>query len=194
MKMLKKLLAVLLVFLFVFALFGCAGKGKKAAAYEDWFVNKYEPAYEAFINSGKAENVPSSDLSLLIASDDYVKAVFAFMKDGSVPPGAEITEKDGVYTYSYGLFDQVIEFSKEKTAMKITMHQYDDTDGRVEFIATFAQQGGHYYLQFLAPLFRDYAEVRFTEKNGRSMRSGEYAELPYDIFSADIPSDFAKEK
>ncbi len=78
--------------------------------------------------------------------------------------------------------------------MKITMHQYDAEETRIDFIATFAQEGNHYFLQFLSPDFQDYAEVKFTEKNGRSMRRGDLTKLPYDIFSADIPSGFAKEK
>ncbi len=195
MRVLQKTAAVVFAFVLTVSLFGCSGAKKTALKdYGDWFVNGFEAAYESFVKSGKAENIPSSDLSLLIASDDYVKQIFAFIKDGTKPVAGEITEKDGVYTYFYETFDQVVEFSKEKTAMKITMHQYDETDKRVEFVAIFTQEGSHYYLQFLAPAFQDYAEVRFTEKNGRSLRRGDLTELPYDIFSSDIPSGFAKEK
>ena len=195
MKNIHRIIALLSVFAVAFSLIGCSGKKTKTAlaAYEDWFFNRFEPAYAAFIASGKAQNVPSSDLSLLIASDDYAKQVFAFIKDGTKPAAGEITEKDGVYTYTYGTFDQVFEFSPEKTAMKITMHQFSDSQSYVDFIACFAQEGSHFYLQYLSPDFQDYAEVRFTEKNGRSMRSGDRSSLPYDIFSSDIPSGFAKE-
>ncbi len=196
MKTMKKAITVLMVLSIVLALFGCSGGRKKTALkdYGDWFVNGFEPAYESFVNSGKAENIPSSDLSLLIASDEYVKLIFEYIKNGSQPAVGEITEKDGLYTYAYAAFDQAVEFSSEKTAMKITMHQYDAEETRIDFIATFAQEGNHYFLQFLSPDFQDYAEVKFTEKNGRSMRRGDLTKLPYDIFSADIPSGFAKEK
>ena len=196
MKKLLKTIALFSAVCIVFSLFGCAEQKTvlKREEYENWFVNGFEPAYKSYIESGKAENAPSSDLSLLIASDDYVKMVFAFIKDGTKPAAGEITEKDGVYTYAYGTFRQEITLNEEKAAMKIVMHQSDVSDDRVEFIAVFAQQGSHYYLQYLSPEFKDYAEVRFTAKSGKAIRRDDLSALPYDIYSSDIPSGFAKEK
>ncbi|HBL40515.1 MAG TPA: hypothetical protein DDY98_02670 [Ruminococcaceae bacterium] len=194
MKTVQKICAIALLSVLMLTLFGCGEKKTAKSDYENWFVNGFEPAYASYIASGKAENAPSTDLSLLIASDDYVKEIFRFIKDGTKPIAATITEKDGVYTYAYGTFWQVVEFSAEKTAMKITMHQSDISEDRIEFIAIFAQKGNNYYLQYLAPDFNDYAEVKFNEKGGKALRRGDLSALPYDIFSEDIPSGFAKEK
>ncbi len=194
MKMIQKISAFLLIAAILFCLSGCSEKKIGQNDYEEWFVNGVEPAYAGYIASGKAENAPSSSLSLLIASDDYVKEIFRFMKDGTKPVAAEITEENGVYTYAFGTFRQVVEFSKEKPAMKITMHQSDVSEDRIEFIAIFTQKGNRYYLQFLSPDYLDYAEVKFNEKGGSALRRGDLSELPYDIFSQDIPSGFAKEK
>ena len=199
MRTFHKVIALLSVFTVAFSLFGCSGKTTAVKVngvtdYENWFINGFEAAYEKCVKSGKVENMPSSDLSLLIASDEYVRSVFAYIKNGTKPVSGEITEKDGVYTYKYEKFDQVIEFSSEKTAMKIVMHQHVNSETYVDFIANFVQEGNYYYLQFLAPDFTDYAEAKFTEKSGRAMRRGDLNTLPYDIFSEDIPTGFGKEK
>ncbi|MBR2957563.1 MAG: hypothetical protein IKC20_04865, partial [Clostridia bacterium] len=64
---------------------------------------------------------------------------------------------------------------------------------RTEFVAVLAEKKGEFFIQYLMPTFGEYTEMRFTAEGGTFVLDDTCYEMPYDIFTDDIPKDFAKE-
>ena len=191
----KKLLALVLaaVMLFSFAACGEKIKVKTEADFKTWFNEALVPAYEGYISSESANENAFPSVSLMLASDAYIGYIFDYICDGVYPENGEITEENGVYSYAYNEFRQTYEFNADKRAVKVTMYMEMMGDSRKEFVAVFAEKKGEFFIQYLMPTFGEYTEMCFTAQGGTFVLDDSCYEMPYDIFTDDIPEDFAKE-
>ena len=191
----KKLLALFLalVMLFSFAACGEDVKVKTEADFKTWFTESLVPAYNGYINSDSASEDAFPSISLMLASDAYIGYVFDYICDGVYPENGEITEENGVYSYAYNEFRQSFEFDADKRALRVTMYMEMMGESRTEFIAVFAEKKGEFFVQYLMPTFGEYTEMCFTAEGGTFVLETDCYELPCDIFTDDIPKDFAKE-
>ena len=191
----KKLSALFLalVMLVSFAACGEDVKVKTEADFKTWFNEALVPAYDGYINSESANENAFPSISLMLASDAYIGYIFDYICDGVYPENGEITEENGVYNYAYNEFRQSFEFDADKRAVKVTMYMEMMGDSRTEFVAVLAEKKGEFFIQYLMPTFGEYTEMRFTAEGGTFVLDDTCYEMPYDIFTDDIPKDFAKE-
>lgn len=191
----KKLLALSLVFVMLFSFAACGEdiKVKTEADFKTWFNEGLVPAYEGYINSETANENAFPSVSLMLASDAYIGYVFDYICDGVYPEKGEILEENGVYSYSYGEFRQTFEFNADKRAVRVTMYTEMMGDSRTEFVAVFAEKKGVFYIQYIMPTFSEYTEMCFTAEGGTFLLEVGRNEMPFDIFTDDIPKNFAKE-
>ncbi len=187
----KKLTSLLLIFALIFTLAACSGTKKED--FKSWFNDEFITAYDAFKQTeyGKA-NAPVSDISLMIISSEYLNGVFDYITDGTQPKNAEITEADGIYTYKTAGSDYMVELDEKTASVRITSVMEFMGEKRTQFIVTLRESKNKYYIQYLAPEFKEYFEVEFTAENG-SVRRDSVSENPYSIFADKIPDKFAKE-
>ncbi len=188
----KKLTSLLLIFTLIFTLAACSDTTKKED-FKAWFNDEFVAAYDAFKQTeyGKA-NAPVSDISLMIISSEYLNSVFDYITDGTQPENAEITETDGVYTYKTAGADYMVELDEKTSSVRITSKMEFMGEERTQFIITLRESKNKYYIQHLAPEFKEYFEVEFTAESG-SVKRDSVSENPYSIFADKIPDKFAKE-
>ncbi|MBQ6931928.1 MAG: hypothetical protein IJN38_07360 [Clostridia bacterium] len=191
----KKVIALFLalVMLVSFAACGEEYKLKEDADFKVWFNEALVPAYEGYINSDTANENAFPSISLMLASDAYIGYIFDYICNDVYPENGEITEENGVYNYSYNEFRQSFEFNADKRALKVTMYMEMMGDSRKEFVAVFAEKKGEFYIQYLMPTFSEYTEMCFTAQGGTYSLDVDRNEMPFDIFTDDIPDNFAKE-
>ena len=191
----KKLLSILLaaVMLLSFAACGEEFKLKEDADFKAWFNESLVPAYNGYIASETANGDAFPSVSLMLASDAYIGYIFDYICDGVYPEDGEITEENGVYSYACNEFRQSVEFNADKRALRVTMYTEMMGESRTEFIAVFAEKKGEFYIQYLMPTFGEYTEMCFTAEGGSFSLDVGRNEMPFDIFTDDIPDNFAKE-
>lgn len=191
----KKLVAIFLSIVMLLSLAACGDefKVKKTEDFRDWFNLSLVPSYDGYLASPDGESAIYPSVSLMLASDSYINAVFDYICDGVFPENGDVTEENGVYTYSYGEFKQTFEFDADKCAVKVTMAMEMMGDSRTEFVAVFAEEKDEFFVQYLMPTFGEYYEMRFTAESGSTLTKTNCYEFPYDIFTDDIPKEFAKE-
>ena len=190
MKVLKKTTALILMLVLAVSLCSCSKSGEKMTG---WF-DEVSTAYDGYLASADGESAISPSVSLLVASDIYLKSVLEFM-DGKTDFGedVEITEEDGIYTYKSGYFKQKIEIDKKTPAIKVEMIQEFLGSGTTEFITVITEKGGEYFIQQHLVEFGEYYEIRFTKDGGSTTTKTGCYEMPYSIFNGEIPENFAKE-
>lgn len=189
MAKLKRLTALLLALIMSVSFTACSKKGEKM---NEWF-NELSTAYDSYVASADGENTVSPSISLLVASSDYIKAVFDYIDSEKAPEGAEITEDSGIYTYKSGYFKQIIEIDPKNPAIKVEMIQEFMGEGTTEFITIITEKGGEYFIQQHLVEFGEYYEIRFTADGGSATTATGCYEMPYSIFEGEIPENFAKE-
>lgn len=190
MKKFKRITALIMALVLAVSLCSCSKSGEKMT---EWF-NEVSTAYDGYLASEDSATAVSPSVSLLVASDLYLKSVLEFI-DGKTDFGddVEITEEDGVYTYKSGYFRQKIEIDKKIPAVKVEMIQEFLGDGTTEFITVITEKDGEYFIQQHLVEFGEYYEIRFTKDGGNTTTKTNCYEMPYSIFEGEIPESFAKE-
>lgn len=194
MKKITKAISIILVCVFLFSLAACTKsyKVRRNRDFADWFNLAFTPTYDSFVKTDDAKDAPAPNATLLLASDKYINCVFDYMKDKKQPENGEVTEADGVYTYSYGAFKQTFEFDAKTSSIRVKMIQIMGEEDWTEFEATITQRGNKFYVQYIQPDFNDYTEIEFTSDGGSVLREYSSEKAGNSIFAQDIPENFAK--
>lgn len=191
MKRISKITSVIVIAAIMLCFAACSGT--KTEEFSAWFNDEFSPAYDAFVQTeaGKTD-APAPDISLMITSDKYLNCVFEYIAKGTQPEKGEISEENGIYTYTENTFSQKIEFDEKTTSIRITDTISFMGETMTKFTVIMSERDGKYYIQYLRPEFSEYYEVCFTADGGE-IKHESRNELPYTIFAEDIPKDFAKE-
>lgn len=185
----KRITALLLALIMAVSFTACSKKGEKM---NEW-LDTFSAAYDGYVASADGENAVYPNVSLLVSSSAYLKAVFDYIDSGKMPESAEITEENGVYTYKSGYFKQIIEIDTKTPAIRVEMIQDFMGEGTTEYITVFTEKSGEYFIQQHLVEFGEYYEIRFTAEGGSTTIQTDCYELPYSIFEGEIPESFAKE-
>ena len=168
-------------------------QGMKKEDFGKWYNEEFSPAYDAFVQTETdKEVVPAIDVSSIIVSDQYLKDVFNYITEEKQPEAGEITEENGVYTYTNKSFRQEIEFDEKTTSIRINHFIGVAGYERLHITATLTERNDMYYIQYLFPDLSTYYELCFTAEGGEIKRETR-SEIPYSIFAEEIPDTFAKE-
>ena len=191
----KRFISLALVPVMLFLFTSCSDEYavKENADFKAWFNQALVPEYDAYKSGEQAPTVAPASIALLLSTELYIQSVFDYICDGVYPAEGEITEENGVYTYSATLFRQQFEFDAKNCAIKVTTLMDMLGENTTEFVVVLAEKKDEFFIQYFSPVYGEYYEIRFAEGEGSFAQKSDCYEAPYDIFSDDIPKDFAKE-
>ena len=190
----KKLISILLIFTLVFTFAACKKEEPiPQIDFGTWFKDELIPTYDAFVKTSSGKNVPVISIEDMIISLNYINSVFDYIAYDKVQPnGGAITEANGVYTYKGETLVQTVEFDNNTCSVRISSSMVINGESKPQFTVTMREKDDVFYIQYLASEFRTYYEISFTATSG-SVKTTSRMDLPYSIFAAEIPENFAKE-
>ncbi len=187
----KKFIAVLLSLVILLSLAACGSPVSSDEDFKAWFNESLSPAYDSFIKTEGGQDAAYPNVSLMLASDVYINAVFDYIESGAQPSSGSVTQEGEAYIYENG-FKQKVELNKDDCSIRVTMfNEYEDIT-ETEFVAVFRQEKDEFYIQYHWTMFGELHEICFTAEGGRATVDSGAEELSYSIFDEDIPEDFAK--
>ncbi len=189
----KKLTSILLIFSLILTFAACKKEEPPVQVdFKTWFNSELITAYDSFVKTEQGKNVPVGKIEDMLISPNYINSIFEYIASGKQPEDGEITEANGVYTFKGQTFIQTFEFDNNTCAIRVTSTIVINGETKPQFTVTMREKDDVYYIQYLASEFLTYYEISYTATSG-SVKNISRMDLPYSIFAAEIPENFAKE-